>query len=322
MKTKFFPFLFITCLGVNNIFSQDSLKQEIQTEIKQISNKIYQDSDSVIFIDFFGSGDIQKSFNDNSPFNANTSLGILFERHNKKYKYIQSFDLEAILNVASTSDSIIGDIDDDGILLNQRDFGSYILNPISKKQSIFINSNIYFGRFNTNDMDNPIERSFLGKYISGMNFKFIASNNLWGYKEENINLTAVYIRIGAFYEFIPNRHRKEKREGGSRFSYSISGGINYSYRNIFGDIKTSPLLEDILSITQENTLQKGFEFNFNIRLNNLYAEFQLPLLKNNADTPIRGLTNTQALFSVRFIGGFGVALTKETKKVESASFDK
>ncbi|MEM9819492.1 MAG: hypothetical protein AAF985_00410 [Bacteroidota bacterium] len=252
-----------------------------------------------IYIDFVGSGDIQKSISQGTDFNANTGVGVIFERCNGPGRIIQSFELEGVINIASTVDSISASFKD-AKLQNSRDFGSYVLNPVSQRQSLYLNSNVYFGELN-----------FLTREIlSGVNVRLISSNNVWAYRDSLANLGALAFRIGLFHEFVPARVRKGKTKTGDegRNKYSIILGLNYSYRGILGDIKSQKndeLREKILDSPQ--TSFHGLEMNFGFRLNNLRAEFQMPIL-NAQDQAIDGLTNTQFLFSIKFVGGFSLKL--------------
>lgn len=266
-------------------------------------------TDDKVYIDFVGSGDIQKSISEGKDINANTGLGIIFERFNGYKKIIQSFELEAVINIATTADSINSTITNN-IIQNQRDFGTYILNPISAKQALFINSNIYFGYPSGSSVTNGFNK--VAQVISGINLRFISSNSVWKYSDSSKNLGALAFRIGLFHEFIPDNYRLSGKgtpdEGRSK--YSLFFGVYRTYRGIFGDIKSknnSFFRNKILG--SEQTSFKGTEMNFGFRLNNLRAEFQMPLLKEK-DKSIEGLTNTQFLFSVRFIGGFSLKLNK------------
>lgn len=160
---------------------------------------------------------------------------------------------------------------------------------------MYINSNIYFGNYDENKW---------AKWISGVNFRMISSNSTWKYKERTSNLGAIAVRVGIFHEFFPDNYRINK-EGRSR--YSLFAGANYSYRGIWGDIvsdKNIDLRNDILGSKDKNF--HGIEFNFGFKINNIRAEFQMPIF--NKVQSIEGLTDTQFLFSIKFIGGFSLKL--------------
>lgn len=259
-----------------------------------------------VFIDFVGTGDIQKSLSEGDGVNANTGLGIIFERYNgsigsefsKSKNIIQSFELEALINVASTADTINASFNN-SLLENRRNFGTYIINPISQNQSLFVNANLYLGY--------P-DSGFVGKispYISGINARFITSNSVWGNQDGFRNLGAVSFRAGIFHEFIPDNFRINE-EGRSK--YSLFLGLNYAYRGVFGDITSDSnkvFFENILGTNETN--YNGWELNFGFRLNNLRAEFEMPTLKAK-NAQVEGLTNTQFIFSLKFVGGFSLKL--------------
>lgn len=265
-----------------------------------------------VFIDFVGTGDIQKSISNGDEVNSNTGIGFLFERyfidsgqtkHGHNRNYIQSLELEGIINIASTADSLILDRRN-GAIINRRNFGTYVLNPISAKQSLFVNSNIYFG------FPDETKSKWFAKFssiISGINIRATASNNVWKYNDSTSrNLGAIAFRCGVFHEVLPDNIRLSDQK---RNKYSIFVGLNYSYRGIFGDITSDSndvIRTDVLGASQ--TSFSGIEANFGFRLNNIRAEFQMPVLKKREAASIDGLTDTQFIFSIKFIGGFALKL--------------
>ncbi|MBL7750703.1 MAG: hypothetical protein JNN29_04935 [Chitinophagaceae bacterium] len=284
-----------------------------QTETKLVSSRLATNTrrqpptEKKLFVDFVGSGDIQKSLSEGKDINANTGLGIIFERFNGVIdgqdfildKILQSYEIEATINIATTADTINSAVQN-SILQNRRSYGSYVLNPVSAKQSLYINSNFYFGYPSSNP-----GFAKLAHYISGLNFRIISSNSVWQYDTTSTNLGVLALRAGIFHEFFPDNYRLTK-EGRSR--YSLFLGLNYTFRGIFGDIsaaKNDDLRLKILGSSQ--TKFSGLEANFGFRLNNIRAEFQMPVLSNKAAS-IEGLTNSQFLFSIRFVGGFALKL--------------
>jgi len=269
------------------------------------------DTNTRVYLDFVGSGDIQKSISEGKDINANTGIGIFYERYNgSDEKIIQSFELEATINIASTADSLSAQIKNSS-LQNQRIFGTYVLNPISTLQSININSNIYFG-YPKNDNGYTIWGK-IAHAVSGANVRVISSNNVWRYNNTAANLGVISVRGGIFHEFVPDNFRLNQD---MRSRYSIFFGINYTYRRIIGDLSSranTDLRRDFLG--QDEVKFKGIELNFGFRLNNLRAEFQMPNLVGQRDkgSPklVDGLTNRQFLFSIKFIGGFSLKLDPE-----------
>lgn len=262
-------------------------------------------TESKIFIDFVGSGDIQQSVSNGSEYNANTGLGIIFERYNKygdsnnvkNENLLQTLEIEAVFNIASTADTLVSTFyEDTNEVSNRRNFGNYILNPISAKQSLYLNSNIYFG----------YPESTFGHYISpilsGINIRVIASNNTWQFNDAVYELGVMAFRAGVFHEFLPDNYRLND-DGRSR--YSLFLGTNFTYRGIFGDILANKTIrQEILG--NERTDFKALEINFGFRLNNLRVEFQMPMFRDKNN--IEGLTGTQFLFTLKFIGGFGLKI--------------
>lgn len=320
-----FIFLFLILELSNPLFSQTSLLRNANflntpnqklnfTELERSNDfaLLRPPTTDLVYIDFVGSGDIQKSISQGDDINANTGIGVIFERFADFDKLVQSFELEATLNIASTADSINSKFEEDRFI-NRRDFGTYALNPISARQSLYLNSNLYFG-YPPNV--NSKFLSFLTKnLVSGINLRLITSNNVWTYKDSISNLGVIAFRGGIFHEFIPDNYRIEQgSENFGRSRYSIFLGLNYSYRGIIGDItadKNKVLRDKILGSEQKKF--GGFEINFGFRLNNLRAEFQMPILKKD-EYSIDGLTNTQFLFSIKFVGGFSLKLNNKTNQ--------
>src|SRR5690606_29299943 len=92
-------------------------------------------TDKHIFIDFVGSGDIQQSVSNGSEYNANTGLGIIFERYNSfgddisepNENLLQTLEIEAVFNVASTADTLVSSfIGNSNVMNNRRNFGNYL----------------------------------------------------------------------------------------------------------------------------------------------------------------------------------------------------
>lgn len=311
------PFTIITMIVFGNAQAQIASTQKVlQNERPFRSSKAHSQpfplnveaSRDSVFIDFVGTGDIQKSVSNGDNINANTGLGAIFERYYldksdpgrtdfKNSNFFQSLEVEGLINIASTADSLVAEPDSS----NRRTFGAYVLNPISAKQSAFINTTLYFGQ-----PDIRIVKNFLA-VVNGLHARVIASNSVWADDNGNSsNLGAMLIRIGVFHEVLPDNLRLTKQR---RNKYSLSIGINRSYRWIFGDIRSREVLRnDVLGSKETNF--KGWEANFGFRLNNLRAEFMMPILWGPEKKSIDGLTNTQFLFSIKFVGGFGLKIEK------------
>lgn len=271
------------------------------------------------YIDFVGSGDIQKAISGGQQLNANTGAGIIFERYRGLYSWFQSLEAEISINIATTSDTIKANVvnkNNTDEITNQRDFGSYMINPQSGKQAIYANTNLYFGY--------PTNGNFkkFSQVVSGLNFRFIGSNNLWQYVPSttsanisNVNVGGYEVRFGIFHEFLPDNIRIDTET--KRAKYSLFLGLNYSLRGLVGDITSEQnrdLKRKFLGADAKDTYQ-GIEINTGFRLSNLRLEFNVPILGAGKSAQIPGLTNTQFLFTIRFIGGFGLELNTTSSKV-------
>jgi hypothetical protein len=275
------------------------------------ANILAETTKDKVFIDFVGTGDIQQAVSNGQPLNANTGAGIIFERYSGETKFFQSQEIEATINIATTADSIVAKLNNNN-LVNRRDFGSYILNPQSAKQSIYLNSNLYFG-FGDSGLFKALPSLF-----SGVNIRFIASNNLWQYDDTTTkNVGAYMFRIGVFHEFLPDNYRLDEN---NRAKFSLFLGFNYSLRGITGDLSSQP--SDALRTLFLGTAKKsfgGFEINTGFRLNNLRLEFNMPVLSSKSGH-VDGLTDTQFQFTIRFIGGFSLKInTTAQAKAEATN---
>ncbi len=299
-----------------------------------------------IHIDFVGTGNLQGSLSNGESIDGSAGLGVIYERFRgdeKKYKAkywrvkkrvldvkdedkdgdttdfiikrfkewkeahkrpiigVKSFEIEAAINVASSLDTISAVFNDDMRLTNRREFGFFVLNPITTDQSLYLNTNVYL---------NPDGNHWLNKVariISGFNGRVIASNTVWNVGDnENVNLGVLGYRFGVFHEFLPdNKIRDEDKKS----KYSVFIGFNIGYRGIFGDIVSDENDELRTSILgSDRTDFSGIEPNFGFRLQNIRAEFQMPFLFGSDKQSISGLTDTQFLFTIRFVGGFGLKI--------------
>jgi hypothetical protein len=273
-------------------------------------------TDDKTYLDFVGTGDIQNAISGTQTVNANTGAGIVFERYTgdtKLSNIFQSLEVEMSINIATTSDSIIAAVSTQSgtpTVTNVRDFGTYIINPLSGKQAFYGNANFYFGY--------PDKNRWLTDIISGINCRFVASNNVWQYNAtttaadaQNINVSAFAFRIGGFHEVLPDNIRVDATT--KRSLYSLFLGVNFSVRGLAGDISSpqnAAVRQAILGTTK--TTWYGAEFDMGFRLNNLRLEFDIPVLSAGNSNRIPGLTNTQFLFTIRFIGGFGLQLNSSS----------
>lgn len=259
------------------------------------------------FIDFVGTGNLQSSLSQGDDIQGSAGLGVIFERYNGQDILLQSFDMEGIINVAATVDTVKVKVEDQQIT-NIRDFGGYVLNPFTTKQSLFVNANLYFNPTYYKDKDPDKFLNTVFNVISGVNFRVISSNSVWEVdRDKNVsNLGVVSARAGIFHEFLPNNKIRDDK---NRVKHSVILGVNYSYRGIFGDFSSDQNAEARREfLGTDRTHFRGLELNFGFRLNNIRAEFQMPFLSSNDDSSINGLTDTQFMFSIRFVGGFTLKL--------------
>lgn len=267
-----------------------------------------EENKEAMFLDFVGNGNLQSSISQGDDIQASTGLGVIFERFfNGNSSLFESFELEASINVASTVDAIEAETNDSNEITNGRDFGTYILNPLNSKQSFFLNTIVYFTPSKYSDDHNGIFNE-IANYISGINIRIGSSNSIWKFDDNEVNLGVLAIRGNIFHEFIPN----DRLRVNGKTQYSIKFGLGLGYRGIFGDIRSESNKDNrLLFLGSDRTNFSGLNFNFGIRLNNIRAEFDIPILRGSNEISIDGLTDTQFLFTIRFVGGFGLKLNTQ-----------
>lgn len=314
-QIKFYFLAAIVIFFVESINGQEEtdslnlLKVELEKTKKDL--KLLQESTKEgekVHIDFVGTGNLQGSIAEADDVQGSAGLGVIYERFfGLKKPIVRSFDIEAFINVASTVDTLKATLNDDNEVTNQRLFGAYIINPISAKQSIYVNSNVYFNP----DGDKLFNK--IAKYISGLNFRLISSNALWQLEDNTEkNLGVLAFRYGVFHEFLPDNKIRD-RDG--KRKYSVFLGFNLTHRSIVGDLSSetnNDLRSSFLGTTDFEF--SGIEPNFGFRLNNIIAEFTMPSLGGSKRTDIEGLTDTQFLFSIRFVGGFSLKFDPDQKE--------
>jgi hypothetical protein len=293
ISPKFFNHLFI------NTVTNDTLKSDKKTELQ-----------------FVGAGDIQKSISEGTTPSANTGLGIILNQTNSsKRTYISSFEIDFSINVASTSDTINA-IYKNGQITNVRDFGTYILLPMNSGQATRLRALTYLNTDKLILNKNSGNKHYsLAHFISGIQTSFIASNRVWNLTEQPdtaifLHSSGIAFKLGIFHDFIPKQIRQTQ-------NMSIRLGVNYSLRGIYGDAGfednfTSEARQNLLNTTTK--IYQGFEFDLTIRIKNLEARAGLTRLygsnANPLTTNIPGLTDTQFVTSITFVGGFPVKLKK------------
>lgn len=298
-------------------YYQKDIAAKLKDSIEFFSRKT--NNENQFHIDFVGTANLQQNIsNAKEEVQGSAGLGVIFERYfldkdqtKDRKRIFESLDIEAFINVASSLDTLVADVSNSEVT-NQRTFGTYILNPVSPKQSVFFNANVFF------NTDFQEENWWLTSLISGANVRFNASNILWSLNDQgnrnDLFGGAISYRIGVFHEFIPNnkiRNEKNQRK------YSVRVGLAYSARHLAGDIssgKNRELRSRFLGTTDQDF--SGIEPFFGFRLNNIIAEFTVPTIGGRNKSDIEGLTDTQFLFSVRFVGGFSLKLENDKKSTE------
>ncbi len=260
-----------------------------------------QDTTKVPKLNFFGTGNIQKSLDSGEKLPASTGLGVnythWFDTTNTKFLF-DKLELDVSINVAATVDTIRAKYDN-GIVTNASSFGSSILTPLNSGQAVKIGLRLNF------------KKSLVGKIlIDGIKVKYIGSNRNWQVENNGSSKIVLgtnnYFRIGLFQEFLPKYLLDE---------YSINLGLYLAHNSIKGDIGQQA--NDLVRTQVLGTNIKNFigpEVALEVRLLNLRAEFGYSWLGSDAEVP--GLTGGRLMTTISFVGGFGLMLDREKKKTK------
>jgi len=244
---------------------------------------------------FVGTGDIQQNLaRTKDEIAASTGIGVIFWRmFGNKLNGIE-LQLEARISIASTVDTIRAKYSG-GTFINMRDFGGYLSAPLASGQATTINSLWYFRDSESRPVD---------KVIDGFQVDFIAANQVFQDSAQTMNTAVLGLRVGLFHEFVPTFNRLKQ-------GYSIRLGVNYIFRGLRGDLGTkSPasnaLRRNLLGV--EDRIFHGPEFLLAFKLKNLKAQASLPITFHKRGGPTYGLSGTQFITTISFIGGFPLSL--------------
>lgn len=261
----------------------------------QTPSVIAQDPLEISRLSFYGSGDIQKTFESGEGLPANTGLGVnfthLFDSTKSNFaKKFSKLEFDATINVASTVDTIVVNYKGDEIS-NSSLFGASILTPLNSGQAVKISLRMDFRK--------PLLWQTI---IDGFKIKYIGSNRNWQTDTLGtvVQATNNYFRAGLFHEFLPKDYLN---------NYSINIGLYFAYNSLKGDIGLAPYGEkrkEILGTDKRNFI--GPEVALEIRLKNLRAEFGYSFLQSGTEVP--GLTSGRLLTTISFVGGFPLELKK------------
>lgn len=240
-------------------------------------------------IAFVGNTDFMKAYSEGAPLGANAGLGMILYKKAIAPRLFQEMEIDISLNIAQ-SDTLLA-VQLGERILNRSDFGNYLLLPQNTRQSANFQANIWFGQSK--------KTPSWTKMISGLHFKYNVSNVVWHHQKVSQSITGTAFRAGVFHEFIPPEIRQDK-------NYSLTFGINYSFRGISADRPPHvgrSLHEAILC--DRKTRFHGMELTFGFKLKNIRAEVQV-LSFPAEGCYVPGLTRRQLVTSLSFVGGFPI----------------
>lgn len=291
---EIFRFILMSMLVIFAVL--DSFAQEKDAK----SDSILSDDPKDYRFEFFGDGNIQKTLNDNEEIPANTGVGFRylrqfpsFQNRRGKNRLTTVYDIEAQVNIASTSDTIIAELDTNGNVINRADFGSFMLLPTNSGQA---------AKFSWLIRREGQKKKFYG--IDGYQLRFAAANQFFSKRNVSIKGSSISYYAGVFWEFIPKFSDCINRE------YSIMLRLGFGSRNLAGNLANSTgdsklLRKELIGTTKYNYY--GPEMGVMFRVKNLRAEFAIPwMFAREKNNPVPGLNGVQFNTAISFIGGFPI----------------
>jgi hypothetical protein len=206
------------------------------------------------------------------------------------FNFINKLELDAVINVASTVDTVVASYDRSGRITNASAFGNSVLTPLASGQAVKICLRLNF------------DDDFLT--ISGIKLRYTGANRNWQESDTSaaVQSTASAFRLGVFHEFLKPKLLDN--------DLSINLGVYLAYNSIKGDIGMDPNREFRKSVLNSNRkVFIGPEVELEIRLKNLRAQFAYSWLQPGSEVP--GLTDGRLITTISFVGGFGLKLDRD-----------
>ena len=244
-------------------------------------------------INFYGTGNIQKSLERGEQIPASTGIGVNYQQWYDSwllFDFINKLELDAVINVASTVDTVVASYDRSGRITNASAFGNSVLTPLASGQAVKIGLRLNF------------EDDFLT--ISGIKVRYTGANRNWQESDSTaaIQSTASAFRIGVFHEFL----KPELLDN----DLSINFGVYFAYNSVKGDLAMESSRDFRRSVlNSKRNIFIGPEVELEIRLKNLRAQFAYSWLQPGTDVP--GLTDGRLITTISFVGGFGLKLNRD-----------
>jgi hypothetical protein len=276
-------------------FKQDTIFVYTTKAVKKVQ-KPDAEKEDITSIEFVGNTEMQKAISDNSGIPANAGLGVRFTKTFNpptSLAHIEKLELDLSISIASTIDTIMAKTNSSHNILNVNAFGSSILLPLNSGQSVSFSFRAF------KNIGSTINWVF-GKNW-GYEGSFTASNRVWNVADTSQNVSSISGCLGIFSELMSLKDVD---------NFSISAGIDFSFRSILGNLGheyASEFRKRIIGT--DKTSFFGFEPNITIRLKDIKAIASFPILFLHNDVP--GLNRGQFVAMIKFTGGFPLGLTKK-----------
>lgn len=160
--------------------------------------------------------------------------------------------------------------------------------------------------------DYPAQTNF-NRFIEGFYVNMYADRSDWELEQadtSNIvtNVNTFQFQTGLFHELFPDRMARKNQ-------ISAKIGAGYSLRFISGDIHRNNMISTFLN--SHKRFYHGLDFFASFQFDQLKAEVTIPYIWKGDNNHVNGLTGSNLLLSIRFIGGFDIFRSGIKKKVKS-----
>jgi hypothetical protein len=266
------------------------------TDCLHCPSKHFLDTVEQLHLTFYGDGNLQKTVQSSDKIAATTGIGVHVDKYFKslpKQKFGPWYraELMAQINVASSVDTIsaqMRQINDSAtsVIANVTSFGNSMMTPLNSGQAVDLKLRL----FN--------KRTVFG-FLSGVEFRYIGSNRNWKLNKDTIGqINTNLARVILFHDLIPYHKRN---------NYSVMLRAGYASNWVRGNLgsKANDLTRKRFIGTTDRTFH-GVEFGVGFRLKNILADFAYTILTDHNNIP--GLTGSQLVMTIKFIGGFKIQL--------------
>lgn len=242
------------------------------------------------FLDFVGTGNVQRSLDNGEGLPASTGLGVMLdEYHIDKSIFwgtVYRVRFSGQINVANTEDTLAIEYKPDGALKEPSAIGEAIMTPLVGRRAADLDLMLFF------------DSATVGSFLSGMHVKYTGSNRLLSDTATTVKATMNAIRLRLFHDIVGRKYNKD---------FNVLIGAGWAYNSIRGDVglAANESFRGRLLGTKRKAFN-GLEIFAQFRIKNIKAEFSYTWLDPGGNIP--GISGGRMITTVSFVGGFPVKL--------------